>query len=335
MKAYIRNVSSISPQGTFENIQSVSHFAAPAILHALEPDYKALIIDAGLRRRMSRFVRMGVAAGLQCLQGFEDAPLDGIVTATGLGCMEDTRKFLQAISDNNEQLLTPTAFIQSTFNTVGAQLGLIRKCHSYNLTYVHRGFSFESALLDAMLLLGEGASNVLVGAVDEQTPDTYAIFKRLDTWKNQEQVDDLYAPQSKGTVAGEGAQFALLAATPSAADYGVVQGLCTFHTQSGADVNRQTQAFLAQHGMLLSDVGMLLLGEDGDCRHQHLYSNVRQAFSGTQIERFKHLCGEYATASSFGFWMASNLLKAGKAKNILMVNHYGNSACSLVLLTAC
>lgn len=34
---------------------------------------------------------------------------------------------MNALMDNREQMLNPTAFIQSTFNTVGAQLALLLK----------------------------------------------------------------------------------------------------------------------------------------------------------------------------------------------------------------
>ncbi|MCD8270489.1 MAG: beta-ketoacyl synthase chain length factor [Parabacteroides sp.] len=114
-----------------------------------EPDYKLLISNATLRRRMSRIVRMGVTIGLQCLEGTTSS-VDAILTATGLGCLADTEKFMNTILDHNEELLAPTVFIQSTFNTVGAQIVLLTGNHSYNNTYVHRAFSLESALLDGI-----------------------------------------------------------------------------------------------------------------------------------------------------------------------------------------
>ena len=36
-------------------------------LQACEPDYKDIIANATLRRRMSRIVKMGVACGLECM----------------------------------------------------------------------------------------------------------------------------------------------------------------------------------------------------------------------------------------------------------------------------
>ena len=54
---YIINSSSIASDGT----------VAGLTMPAMEPDYKEIITDATLRRRMSRFVKMGVACGLDCI----------------------------------------------------------------------------------------------------------------------------------------------------------------------------------------------------------------------------------------------------------------------------
>ena len=51
------------------------------------------------------------------------------------------------------------------------------------MTYVHRGLSFESALLDAMMKIEEGSENILVGAIDEMTETSYTIQQRLGMLK--------------------------------------------------------------------------------------------------------------------------------------------------------
>ncbi len=108
--------------------------------------------------------------------------------------------------EQKEQLLTPTAFIQSTHNTIGAQIALLLGCNGYNNAFVHRGFSFESALLDACLLIKENeAHNVLVGAIDEITDNSFAILERFGLYKRKPLSNfDLYKTDSKGTNAGEG-----------------------------------------------------------------------------------------------------------------------------------
>lgn len=147
----------------------------------LSRDIKELIPEMNLRRRMSRVVKSGVAAGIESLLQFGGrAPVDAIVTATGLGCIADSEKFLDGLIANQEQMLNPTPFIQSTFNTVGAQIALLRGLHGYNSTYAHRWTSFENALTDAALRIGAGLSRaVLVGAFDQTTPSVEKVLQRL------------------------------------------------------------------------------------------------------------------------------------------------------------
>ena len=141
-----------------------------------EPDYKQTIPNASERRRMSRIVKMGTSVGLACTSPQTEA----ILTATGLGCLADTEKFMQQMFERNDLPLSPTPFIHSTFNTIGAQIAMLTGNHGYNNTYVHRALSFESALTDAALMLEECPSrHILVGAIDELTPSVNTILHRF------------------------------------------------------------------------------------------------------------------------------------------------------------
>lgn len=165
-------------------------------------DIKELIPDAALRRRMSRILKMAVSTGVECAGGVDAVSgLDAIVTATGWGCLEDSEKFLRNMIAGEEQMLNPTPFIQSTFNTVGGQIALLRHNHCYNVTYVNRSHSFEDALLDVMMRIADGeSSSVLVGAFDEQTPSQHRIMERMGLFRK--------------TDGGEGAVFAHITDRP-------------------------------------------------------------------------------------------------------------------------
>ena len=163
-------------------------------------DIKLLIPDAGVRRRMSRVIKSAVTTAVECMAGVENIDsLDAVITATGWGCLADSERFLRNIIVDKEQLLNPTPFIQSTFNTVGGQSALLRHNHCYNVTYVNRSHSFEDALLDAMMRMADGESeNVLVGAFDEQTPSQHRIMERMGVFRRYND--------------GEGAMFAHITA---------------------------------------------------------------------------------------------------------------------------
>lgn len=145
----------------------------------VQPDYKEFVSPAALRR-MSSVLKMGAAGGKSCLTkaGLENA--DAITVGTGLGCVRDTLKFLKAVYEDGEGGLSPTAFIQSTHNSIAGQLALMLGNHGYNMTHVQGALSLGYALSDAELLIGEGdAETVLVGAVDEKTYELVELLSKL------------------------------------------------------------------------------------------------------------------------------------------------------------
>jgi len=190
MVIYINGTGCISHQNTIDvdTFLGNSQITCQPLLLAQEPDYKDYV-PANMLRRMSHIIKMGIVAAKISLQQAELENVDAIITGTGLGCFEDTDKFLKTIIENNEQLLTPTSFIQSTHNTVAGQIALLIKCHNYNFTYTQQGLSFESALIDADMFLNENKnSNVLVGGLDEAIQPYYDLLVKAGHIKKQEDI---------------------------------------------------------------------------------------------------------------------------------------------------
>jgi hypothetical protein len=318
MNIYIRSAACISPQPTFGDQLSwtAAHPASPAEASAkaarlacIEPDYKTLL-DAKALRRMSRIIRMGVATANDCLLQAGEKEPGAIVTGTAYGCLEDTDGFLQSLIQRREEALQPAPFIQSTHNTVGAQIALMLQCTRYNNTFVHRGASFENALLDAILLLSEGeAETVLAGAVDEITDTSHAILQRFGLYRH--------------VPAGEGAAFFLLASQPSPTDEARLEGLTTFYKPEDAKtVDKALRAFLEEHA---AEPDLVIVGANGDETNDTLYRQLTapgSVFAEKKLLPYKQLCGEYPTSTAFAFWMAARLLKQGRHRQILVYNHY-------------
>ena len=169
MQAYITSIGLISPQNTWQNDFSYDlPHENETVLRCIEPDYKKLIHPVQLRR-MSRILKLGMGSAQLCLNNaVNPVSPDAILIGTGLACINDLEAFLLSILDEGEQGLSPIPFINSSHNTVAAQIARILQNHSYNNTYCHRGTAFESALLDALLLInGKEASSVLLGGIDE------------------------------------------------------------------------------------------------------------------------------------------------------------------------
>ncbi len=347
---YINGTGIISPQKTL----GISAFPDEIILvesdmmKCQEPNYKDYV-SGDLVRRMSRLIKMGVSASKVCLRDGDSLLPDAIITGTGLGCIEDTEKFLGSMISNKEEFLTPTSFIQSTHNTVGAQIALLLKCHNYNFTYVHRGFSFESALFDAMLLAGEDKRlKILVGGLDELTKNSIQITRRLGQWRRKPVNNmDLLKSPSRGTIAGEGAAFFLVSGSKSDRSYAMVSDLkMLFKPANAQEVISEANQMLERNHLSIGEIDLLLLGLNGDTRTDVLYHDFSTAFPDAGKSYFKHLCGEYFTSSSFALWLGSVILKHGQVpeatklegnfdkpvRNILLYNHFQNLDHSLILL---
>jgi 3-oxoacyl-[acyl-carrier-protein] synthase II len=354
MKIYIRSSAAISPQKTIGNVSFLTEPVeyTGTRLQAIEPDYSAFI-DPKLIRRMSHVIKMGVAAAKECLNKADIEVPGAIITGTALGCLEDTLTFLTRLIELKEELLPPTAFIQSTHNTVAAQIALMLKCHSYNNTFVHKGISFESALLDAIMLLKEKeADNILVGGTEEMTDTSFIVLNRLGLFKRWPLSNlSLFNTLSKGTIGGEGAAFFLLTDRPSTDNLAELNGVQTFYKPYGIpDTEQKISAFLAGYDLKMDDIDLVITGKNGDLKNDEIYNQLGATLlNEVSIANYKHLCGEYPVASSFALWMAANIIKREevpdvvretdiknlKPRKILIYNHYLNLYHSLMLVSAC
>ncbi len=353
MKAFINGIGSISAQKTSNSKEFLSEIiqAESNSLQAIEPDYKAFI-NPTLIRRMGRTIKMGVAAAQICLKDAELEMPDAIITGTGLGCIEDTEKFLSAISENKEQFLTPTSFIQSTHNTVGGQIALLLKCNSYNFTYVHRGFSFENCIIDAFMLLNEKkASNILIGGVDETTPNSLKLLDRMGHLKESALVKTPFSEsKTTGSIAGEGANFFVLSAQKTENSYAQLLACkLLYKPKTGEQLKAEIDLLLQQNNLTEKSIDLVIIGLNGDASFDAPYHDLLNTnFEESSIAYYKHLSGEYHTANSFGCMLAAQIVKTQRipasvllrnknkeVKTVLLYNHYRGINHTLLLLNAC
>lgn len=351
-KVYINSVASISAQKTFDNSEFLNDVIeyTETILPVVNPNYKEFIPPAAARR-MAKGIKMGVVAAKIALNDANLENVDAIITGTGMGCVRDSEKFVSAIIENNEQYLTPTSFIQSTHNTVGGQIALGMNCKGYNFTYVHSSTSFEAAVLDAKLMLAcNEANSILVGGVDELGDHTIKIHSLVNHIK-KEAVNsfELLSSSTEGAIFGEGANFFVLSNDLQDASYAEVISIKTYNTltESVSDV---VKGFLNDNNLTEKDIDAVVLGNNGDVTYDMFYNELEKGlFSKTQQLYYKHLCGEFNTASSFGMWLASRILKTqltpktvqlntietSEFNTILLYNQYRGENHSLTLLRKC
>ena len=352
MGIFIKGIGIISPQKNFDSIFFENEIVplSGSRMQCIEPDY-SLFIDTKQIRRMSRVIKMGVASSMLAMKDAGIEKPDAVIAGTALGCLEDTGVFLKKMIQNKEEMLNPTPFIYSTHNTIASQIALTFGCKGYNSTYVHRNISFESALLDAMLLLQEGAcENVLAGGIDELTDASFKILSRLGHFKKAEELSsgNLYSRTGAGTIAGEGSAFFALVNKKDDSCYAEINSVRTISFAAEGEVSAKAKALLHDNGIEKADI--LISGHNGDSADDKLFDSVAADLnmSGSVI-KFKHLCGEFGTASGFSLAMAAYLLKNRNAakgfggnysslknlKTILIHNQNKNVHHSLILVSAC
>jgi Beta-ketoacyl synthase, N-terminal domain len=329
--AFFHESICISPQQSFPKTDLTQiRESKNNLLEVTEPEYPG--IPPGVRRRMGKSVRMAVGAALPLLENYPSP--DGMVIATANGGMENCIKFLNQIVEYKEGLLTPGNFVQSTSNAAAAQIALVTKNHNYNITHVHRGLAFESALLDVYTLLKENPlAGYLLGCTDEISAYNYNI-DRLAGWFRKEPVlnSELYLSPARGTIAGEGA-FMVWMNNQQAGASAEMTAVKTIHTSDPAKVIAALKKFLAEHLPSGGKPDLLLSGEDGDERLNQYFEQVEGSFGKhLSVARFKHLCGEYCTASSFAVWLALQIFQSGTIPPLLIKKNISTAPCKRILI---
>ncbi len=333
---YINGTGCVSAQKTFDAafLEAAVANTTDTLLPICAPDYKAFIPPVAIRR-MAKGVKYGTVAATIALQEAGNPDLEAIITGTGMGCIDDSDKFLRAIIDNNEAFLTPTSFIQSTHNTVGAQIALGLKCKAYNFTYVNAAVSFESAVIDAQMQLESGeAATVLVGGIDEMNDYTAQLFKLNGCIKTEiEPTHTLLHSKTTGAVFSEGATFFVLGSEKQATSYAQIKEVALTNTLTQDEIAEKMTAFLQQHGLTVADIDAVILGYNGDVTFDGYYQKVAaELFQNTPQVYYKHLSGEYNTASAFGLWVGANIIKTQDIPDIVKANAVASSTIRTVLL---
>jgi 3-oxoacyl-(acyl-carrier-protein) synthase len=335
-KTYINGVGCVSAQNTFDTffLERAELNDSKTVLPLIIPVYKDFISPIAIRR-MAKGVKNGIVASSLAMNEANAATFDAIITGTGMGCIDDSDKFLKAILDNNEEFLTPTSFIQSTHNTVGAQIALGLQCKSYNFTYVNGSVSFESALLDAKLKIDENeASSILVGGIDEINDYTVSLFKLVGFIKDEiESPNDLLNSTTTGVVFSEGATFFVLEDKKKESTYAEILDIELHNNLEIDEVEEKITSFLKTNGLKCDDIDAIILGYNGDVETDSYYKFLsKNTFKSTPQVYYKHLSGEYYTASAFGLWVASKIMKSQEIPEILKVNFIERKEFKTILL---
>lgn|SRR5690554_2049631 len=321
-KCFINGLGCVSGQETIQNdfLKSPIDHSNAFLIQAQKPDYKSFIPPAAIRR-MSSGVKNSIVASACAMKEAEVEEVDGIITGTGMGCIQDSEKFLSKLIEYNEEYLTPTPFIQSTHNTVAGQIALNLKSKTYNFTYVHAGNSFQSALLDGMMKVQENSKkNILVGGVDEIGDHSLMLFRLVNINKKEGQTANVFNPKTLGAVMGEAAVFFVLGKEKKENTYAELVDVDMMNEVEENKVENYISQFLKKHQLSNEDIDAVILGNNGDTNFDNYYTEAENVFLNSEKVYFKHLFGEFHASPSIGLWVAAQIIKQQQVPEVLYKN---------------
>lgn len=349
MDIYLSSFEAISPQRTFNTGSFLKELKVPEknYFTCIEPRYEDHI-DPRFLRRLGRIVRMSLVASIKCLKNNNIEKPDAILTGTSLGCVQDTAKFLLNL---HKGTINPTSFIHSTHNTVSGQIALFLKCKNYNLTYSHNNISFETALIDASMLLKEhGYNDILLGGVDEITEESFQLLSKTGCIKNSKiDLQNTINNGSRGYYPGEGVNFFIISNRRSDNTIARIDDVMFISMENDhSNIAEKLYVFLKNNNVKTSDIDILISGNNGDVLSDNIYDYLLEnVFTDSLNTVYKNVCGEYDTAQSFGLWTALKIIKEqhvpqilrnndrniGNIRRILLYNHKKYFNHSFILLS--
>jgi len=319
--------------------------------NAIEPNYKDYI-PAMQSRRMSRILKMTWVAAEIALKRAQIAIPESISVASSMGCLSDTIKFLQEMIENEEEFMKPTAFINSTHNTLAGYLAIGLKSKGQNFTFTHKDLNFEHTLLEAAIRLNTNEVQiVLIGAVEEITTETHTIRENLGLLRSAQQESHLLFEQhEKGYIEGETAAFMVLQSANKATTMPIIQWI-SFHydLKSPQDFNESYHDFLLANHLQKHQIQVIIGGNTGDSAADKVLNQwVEQQNNSSKYLKYKHISGEFASSGIIGIWLGSKILEQQNVPNYLnhdfnpnqkisriaIINHNGMNNYSFILLSS-
>ncbi|MDR1181659.1 MAG: beta-ketoacyl synthase chain length factor [Bacteroidales bacterium] len=354
MGIFIHSIAQISNQEPFSD----KWFSEPIIyneryVRSIEPDFSTYISPM-ITRRMGKIIKRALATALHITKQTGIDNPDAIITGTGLGCIEHTEKFIAAMLENNEELLPPTYFMQSTHNTISSQIAIHLKCNGYNNTYSHRGTSFDSALFDACIQfeLGE-IHTAMVNGHDELTPNYFLLLDKIGYWKEGQITEQrLREGNTRGSFAGECSVSFMLGNSLRPDSICQLKGMELLYQPTKEQLTNAVDSLLQKNNLTRNDIDVLVTGVNGDRENDVIYREMHSSiFPRKPMVWYKHIFGESYTSSGLGLYAAATILQKAFIpqsllynacteeitipKNILVYNHFQDKDHSLTLLSSC
>jgi 3-oxoacyl-(acyl-carrier-protein) synthase len=302
-------------------------------------------------RRMGRGQEMAIGAVQRALAGCATPPARGSSTAVAVGTAwaeeGDEITFLENLIKLGEKGAKPAFFVNSVKNALASQLALTFGFQGENQTFAHDALSFESALWQGAHLLRAGRAQHAVVCGVEALVEFQEIHGHLLGWYDADPAPlaPLSAARRAGskTLPGEGAAAFVLtapAATPKPlARLLGVRARGPLHRTPVLEAGDElafVERALRDAGTEIDDVGLVLLGANSDDALDATYAAVAQGLRARSprpaVGVYRHLTGDFATASALGLELAVRAVAAGSVPDEVRVVDGSPASVERVLL---
>jgi len=314
--------------------QPVLNPASPAAAKGDWPAYRLEarpgedVIPRAKLKRLGRAQAMALTAVHHALEGCgqglaKEQGLVGVCVGTAWAEFKHELTFLENMIRRGEIGARPAFFANSVHNALASKIAMEYGWQGENHTFTHDELSFESALWQGLKLLSTGrASRAVVCGVDGLT-DFLELRGHLLGLYHDDPLPlaplQRRAEPMQGTIPGEGAAaFVLAPAGAATAPLGRVIGVLSRGASSpGARDALAQQRFILQALQTMEvdpgSVGAVLLGANGDAPLDRIYEEVLSLVRpclgrGCWAGVYRHLVGDFATASALGLALALRLI---------------------------
>lgn len=300
-----------------------------------EPDYTRFLAKNKLRR-LDRLSRFALHTTYAALAEAEQEEVNGVIMGVGQTTSKTLDTMLRKMIVQQEGLTNPTSFMNSLLSTAAGQIALQLSCSGYTNTHTQRGFSVESALLDASLQLRDNPdSNIVVGGLDV-THESYAELSQNYGHLGVDNRSGIDRP------VGEGAATFVVSGRPDASTKACIREIYTaFLTEEAVSTNSSLDIQRTLFDGLPPAVDLIVSGRPAGNEAQRAYDQILAAYDqGIPIMTYKEKTGEFPTASAHGLYLAVQEIDKNRSdtsstavNRILVVNNYGERYLSALLVT--
>lgn len=300
-RIYIRAAEQISLQQSLcEAWMTAPILRTESWATSMDPDFKEWLTPAE-SRRLGRILKRALVSMLTIARKTGVEHPDAICVGTGLGCMVNTERILETLCNEGELMISPTHFMQSTHNTIASLLAIHTKSHGYNITYSHKDFSFDLALLDAWIQFRMGRIHTaLVGGYDELTLSYYTLLRRIGYMG------------AEGEVPGAEASATLLLTDECCDALCEVAGIRILYRPTNTELRQELDRLLAEADVSREELSGVLTGINGNRANDTFYNAfTSQLLPEVPTLHYKHLFGTSYTAYAYVPYVAAHCLKQG------------------------